>query len=129
VRRTGDGVRVVRKILLGRIEITADVADTDDTRRRGLMDRESLGPRAGMLFVFDEPARYPFWMRHVKMPLDIPWIDAAGRIVWMVESAPPCAAEPCLTYVPGAEASYVLEVEGGFARRHAVRAGDVVIIS
>lgn len=109
--------------------LTADVADTHETRARGLMFRESLGESEGMLFVFDAPRRYAFWMKHVRIPLDILWLDAAGRVVWIVEGAPPCLADPCPTYAPGASASRVLETAAGFARRHGVALGDTVSIS
>ncbi len=113
----GDGTRV-----------DVEVAETDAARARGLMFRDALGECRGMLFAFDVPRPYAFWMKNVRMALDIIWLDAAGRIVWIVESAPPCAAEPCPTYVPGAEASFVLEVAAGFARRHAVTRGSEVTL-
>ena len=108
--------------------IRADVADTDDARARGLM-HVPPSDAAAMLFVFDRPGRYAFWMKNVRMPLDIIWLDAQRRIVWMVDNAPPCAAEPCPMYAPGRNASYVLEVAGGFVRRHNVAVGDVVAIN
>ena len=113
----GDGTRV-----------NVEVADTDASRARGLMFRDALGRGEGMLFAFDVPGAYAFWMKHVRMPLDILWLDGAGRVVWIVESAPPCAADPCPTYVPGAAACYVLEVAAGFVRRHGVARGDAVTL-
>ena len=109
--------------------LAADVADTDEARARGLMFRDALAEDEGMLFVFETPQRYAFWMKNVRMPLDILWLDGRGRVVWLVESAPPCEADPCPTYVPGAKASSVLETAGGFARRHRVAVGDTVSIS
>ena len=117
--------------------IRADVADTEDARARGLMHPPSpsaparlavLAEDAGMLFVFDRPGRYAFWMKNVPMPLDIIWLDAERRIVWIAENAPPCAAEPCPMYAPGREASFVVEVAGGFVSRHRIAIGDIVLI-
>lgn len=109
--------------------LTADVAETDETRARGLMFRETLADDEGMLFVFEVPDRYRFWMKNVRMPLDILWLDVRGRVVWIVESAPPCDADPCPAYAPRAKASSVLETAGGFARRHGVAVGDVLSIT
>jgi uncharacterized membrane protein (UPF0127 family) len=113
----GDGTR-----------IRAEVADTDEARVRGLMFRAALGEHDGMLFVFDRPGRYPFWMKSVRVPLDIIWIDESCRIVWIVDSAPPCTREPCPMYDPPADASFVVEVAGGFVRRHGIAIGQAITI-
>ena len=108
--------------------VRADVADTEETRARGLMFRESLAEDEGMVFTFDKPRRYGFWMKNVRMPLDIIWLDERGRVVWIVDSAPPCDTDPCPMFVPTTKASFVVEVAGGFARRHGVAVGDTVTI-
>jgi uncharacterized membrane protein (UPF0127 family) len=108
--------------------VAVEVAATDEARARGLMFRDTLADSDGMLFVFEVARPYGFWMKNVRIPLDIIWLDDAGRIVWIVEEAPPCTKEPCPIYVPDARASYVLEVAGGFARTHGVAAGEVVTI-
>jgi uncharacterized membrane protein (UPF0127 family) len=108
--------------------VRVEVAATDAARARGLMFRERLAEDEGMLFTFDVPRRYGFWMKHVRVPLDIIWLDAGGRVVWIVESAPPCPAEPCPMYAPRVEASFVVELAAGFARRHGIAPGDTVTI-
>ena len=52
-----------------------EIADTEEERRKGLMFREALCEECGMLFVFDHPQKYGFWMKNVKIPLDIVYID------------------------------------------------------
>lgn len=114
----GDGTRVA-----------VEVARTADDRARGLMFRDALGEAEGMLFPFAVPRRYGFWMKNVRVPLDILWLDERQRIVWIVESAPPCRGDACDIYVPDAAASFVVEVRGGFVARHGVGRGDFVEIS
>jgi uncharacterized membrane protein (UPF0127 family) len=104
----------------------ASVADTDAARARGLMFRDTLRDDEGMLFVFGDSRRHPFWMRNVLIALDMIWVDDEGRIVWLVESAPPCVEEPCPIYTPQRPASSVIEVRAGFAKRHGIKAGDIV---
>jgi uncharacterized membrane protein (UPF0127 family) len=116
-------------IFAGGMRIGVEVAATDATRASGLMFRGPLADDEGMLFVFDAPGRYGFWMRNVRAALDIIWLDAASRVIWIVEGAPPCNAEPCPTYEPPADASFVIEVAGGFVRRHHVARGDIVTIN
>jgi uncharacterized membrane protein (UPF0127 family) len=67
-------------------------------------------------------------MKNVRVPLDIIWLDEGGRVVWIVERAQPCTAEPCPMYLPQENASMVLEVVGGFAQQHRLGLGDVVTI-
>jgi uncharacterized membrane protein (UPF0127 family) len=114
----GDGTRV-----------DVEIARTDEERERGLMFREALGEHEGMLFPFDVPRRYGFWMKDVRIALDIVWLDAAGRIVFIEANAQPCAGESCPMYWPEKKASFVLEVAGGFAERHGVALGDTVKIT
>ncbi len=80
-----------------------------------------------MLFVFDKPGRYGFWMYGMKFPLDIIWIEESLRIVHIVENAQPCS-NICETYEPPAEALYVIEVNAGFVEKYGLKVGDVVEI-
>lgn len=47
---------------------------------KGLMHRDSLGEDQGMLFLFEHPKRANFWMRNTRIPLDIGYFDATGRL-------------------------------------------------
>jgi uncharacterized protein len=109
--------------------VKVEVAASEAARARGLMFRDTLDERAGMVFPFAVPGRYPFWMKNVRIPLDIMWVDDADRIVWIVEQAPPCVADPCPMYTPGSDASYVIEVIGGFAAKHGIAVGDSVAVN
>ena len=116
-------------IFEGGTRVRVDVADTEAARARGLMFRDPLAEDEGMLFVFDRAGAYAFWMKNVRAPLDIIWVDESQRIVWIVQAAPPCPSEPCPTYAPPANASFVVEVTGGFVRRHGIAIGDTVAVS
>ena len=104
------------------------VARTAEEQERGLMDRDDLDGCDGMLFVFDEPDRYAFWMQGVRMPLDVTWLDRRRRIVALAENLLPCEAPPCPEYAPPAPARYVLEVPAGVLRDVGVRIGAVATI-
>jgi uncharacterized membrane protein (UPF0127 family) len=110
--------------------VTAEIADTDDKRQRGLMFREALDQNEGMIFIFDEPGFYPFWMKNTLISLDMLWVDVHGKIVSIAQSVPPCEADPCPSYPPiaGSSALYVVEVVAGFTRQHGVKVGDTLII-
>lgn len=107
-----------------RVEIAAD----DELRAQGLMYRDQLRPGTGMLFLFARDDEHGFWMKNTKIPLDMIWIGADRRIAGIRENVPPCVADPCPSYSPGAgvQSRYVLEVAGGVARQHGLKVGDAL---
>ncbi|HSL20055.1 MAG TPA: DUF192 domain-containing protein [Vicinamibacterales bacterium] len=108
--------------------VTVEIADTDAKRQRGLMFRERMAPGDGMIFLFDEPGNYPFWMKNTLIPLDMIWLDKDARIVWIAESVPPCKADPCPSYDHKGQALYVVEVVSGFAKQHKLKVGDKLVL-
>ncbi|MEM2963418.1 MAG: DUF192 domain-containing protein [Candidatus Anstonellales archaeon] len=111
-----------------KILLFVEIADTYEKRMRGLMYRESLPKGGGMLFVFEDSAPRIFWMKNTLIPLDIIFIDEEGAVVAIVENAQPCLVDPCKTYSSKENAKYVLEVEGGFARKNGVSVGSNIEI-
>ena len=109
--------------------IFVEVAITPEDRQRGLMERDLLEKDNGMLFVFSEEDTYSFWMKNMKISLDIIWINADGNVVYFVEGAPPCVQSPCQTYSPNADALYVLEVNPGVIDVLGIEENTEVIIS
>ena len=101
-----------------------ELARTPEETSQGLMFRESLAPRTGMLFLFTEPAVRPFWMKNTMIPLDIIWLDAEGRVVYISADTPPCKADPCPNYDPKVPAVTVLEIAGGLAKTEKVEVGS-----
>jgi len=106
--------------------IQAEVADTEAKRRLGLMFRESLPQDRGMLFIFDQPDLYSFWMKNCRFPLDMIWLDQNKRIVSVTSNAPPCLSDPCPTYQPKGKALYVIEAVAGFANENGLLPGTEV---
>lgn len=108
--------------------VRVEIADTPAKRQLGLMFREELRPSEGMVFIFEAPGYFPFWMKNTLIPLDMLWLDADRRVVSIAHAVPPCEADPCPSYPPdpGTTALYVVEVVAGFAREHHVSPGDVL---
>jgi uncharacterized membrane protein (UPF0127 family) len=111
--------------------VRVEIADTEAERSRGLMFRERLAEGDGMIFIFEEAGFYPFWMKNTLIPLDMLWLDRSGRVLSIAHAVPPCKADPCPTYPPepGTQALYVVEVVAGFAKKHNVKAGDVLTLN
>ena len=107
--------------------VQAEVVDTDAARQLGLMFRENLPEGRGMLFVFEDEGRYGFWMKNMRFPIDIIWIDKEKRVVDIKPDLYPCP-ESCEIFSPRDKALYALEVYAGFARRNKIEIGDKVSI-
>ncbi len=94
--------------------IQVEVAATPQARQRGLMGRTYLPADSGMLFVFEAPGRYCFWMHDTPLPLSIAFIDDTGRVVGFADMQPRTDTPHC----PPAEVRYALEVaQGSFLRQ------------
>jgi uncharacterized protein len=103
--------------------IHLDLAISDQERALGLMFRDSLPADRGMLFVFTQDDRWPFWMKNTFIALDLVWLDGAGTVVEVRADVQPCRNDPCPSYTPAAKGRAVLEVNSGFAKAHGIAAG------
>lgn len=113
--------RVVLKDAFGGLhQVDVEVAATPDTRTRGLMWRKELPAGQGMLFIFPEDEVQSFWMRNTLIPLDMIFINSAGKIVGIVERAEPRTLTGRSVGVPG---RYVLEVPGGWSQTMGITRG------
>ncbi len=101
-----------------------ELARTPEEQAQGLMFRESLPANTGMLFLFEEQAAHHFWMKNTMIPLDMIWMDASGKVVYVSADTPPCKADPCPTYGPDGPARQVLEIAGGMAAKERVTVGS-----
>ncbi len=105
----------------------AEVADTPETRERGLMFRDHLPKGGALLFIFEKAGPYTFWMKNCKFPIDIIWMDENKKIIHIAKDTPPCTSDPCPTYGPKQKkALYVLEVAAGFSKKENLRLGQPV---
>jgi uncharacterized membrane protein (UPF0127 family) len=107
--------------------LLADISVTDEQRAKGLSVKDGLTENEAMLFVFDNEAEHTFWMKDMKFPIDIIWIDSDKTIVHIEHNLQPCGyGVLCPTYKPGQDSLYVLETVGGFAEKHDVVQGTRV---
>jgi uncharacterized membrane protein (UPF0127 family) len=107
------------------LTVEAELAATDETRTRGLMERPSLPADQGMLFIFEAPQPLSFWMFNTLIPLDIIFADERRRIIAIHASVPPCQPpRRCPTYGSNGPSQFVLEVNGGTTAKTGIRIGD-----
>lgn len=103
--------------------IDIEVAESDREQQRGLMFRQSLGDNEGMLFPYPTPREITMWMRNTFIPLDMIFIRGDGIIHRIATDTEPFSE----TIIPSqGEATAVLEMKAGSARRLGLKAGDRV---
>jgi uncharacterized membrane protein (UPF0127 family) len=112
----------ISPIMLGSAKLTALIADTDALRAQGLSGRSSLPTDTGMLFAFQTPGTYGFWMKDMQFPLDLIWISPEKEIIAIDENATPETYPKA--FLPPAPISYVVELPAGFALAHSLKVGQ-----
>ncbi|HNX80831.1 MAG TPA: DUF192 domain-containing protein [Candidatus Omnitrophota bacterium] len=113
------------RVCIKKMCVRVEIADTRLKRAEGLMLKKSLSAGKGMLFIFPKEWRYSFWMKNMKFPLDIIWVNRQKQVVWLFPNARPCTFD-CVSVYPDKPALYVLEVPAGSIKRYAIQEGDRV---
>lgn len=116
-----DDGRAVLHTRKGDFSFAIEIADTPQSRERGLMFRQSLAPDAGMLFDFRSPEPVQFWMVNTFIPLDMVFIAADGTVRTVHANARPQDPTPIPSGVP---VRFVLEIAGGRAAEIGLQPGD-----
>ncbi len=111
-------------IQLGNKTFVLEIAHTASARERGLMKRDSIPSDHGMIFVFPDQQPLSFWMKNTRIPLDIIYIDGAGKVV-AVKRMKPYALTPVPSPRP---AKWAIELNEGAAQSAGVKVGDVIEI-
>jgi uncharacterized membrane protein (UPF0127 family) len=100
------------------------VSDTEASRVAGLSGRASLVKGSAMLFVFDEPDTYGFWMKDMKFPIDIIWLDENNKIVY-IEKSVSIDSYP-EQFFPPEKSLYVIEANAGFSDENKLEVGNIL---
>ena len=107
----------------GNFAFNIEIADTEQSRDRGLMFRQSLAPDAGMLFDFFDDQPVEFWMVNTFIPLDMVFIASNGIVKTVHANARPQDPTPIPSGVP---VEFVLEIPGGRAAEIGLAPGDTL---
>jgi len=114
-------------VRIGAAMVRADVASTEAAREQGLAGRAGLAEDRGMLFVYRDHRERTYWMKGMRFPIDIVWIDR-GRVTGVEPSVPVPTDENLTIYPSRAPADRVLEVRAGWAARQRVKRGARVLV-
>ena len=101
-----------------------EIADTEDTRIKGLMWRENIPFGKGMFFVWEREAYRNFWMKNTPAPLDILFFDKDGMLINVAENTQPFSLENIQSIRP---AQYVLELITGSSFKFNIYEGSKIL--
>lgn len=91
--------------------LKVEVAATEAAREQGLSGRAGLEAGHGMLFIFPESGLYGFWMKDMKFPIDVVWLDEDKKVIDIARNLQP-SSFPQVFYPP-VPVKYVLETNPG----------------
>lgn len=111
------------------VTVSLMVADEPDERQSGLMHREELANRTGMVFVYGDPQQVSFWMKNTLIPLDMIFVASNGTVLNVQHASPQpnASGSELKTYPSDGEAKYVVELPRGFANRTGVGPGTELV--
>lgn len=109
---------------INNVDLYVELADTPEKRVQGLSGRKELKNDRGMLFVFDKPNTYSFWMKDMNFPIDIIWIGEDLKITDITHNAKP-ESYPKI-FQPKKPAKYVIEVNSGWNFKNGIQIGMIV---
>lgn len=105
------------------LEVAKDAVDI----QIGLMYRKHMPDDHGMIFLMGKPAKeVSFWMKNTLIPLDMLFVDDAGRIAHIHPNAIPQDLTAIPSRVPVVA---VIELNGGMAAKRGISVGDKVVYS
>ena len=113
---------VTIEIRLGQTSYQVELALTPAQRRKGLMYREQIASNAGMLLVYPKSGDHRVWMKNMRIPLRVLWIDDRFKVLHIMRLAP-CQLSPCPVFSAPVPARYILELSDD---NHKVEPGDIV---
>ena len=115
--------KIYIKAYSGVVVFSLELAKTVSEKQKGLMGREKLNERSGMLFLYGKPHQAAFWMKNTIIPLDIIFISSSGKINHIHHNAKPFSTK---SISGGFDILAVLEINGGMATLEGIKIGDIV---
>ena len=103
--------------------LTAEVADTEELRTRGLMFRHFLPDDKAMLFDYQNPRPVAMWMKNTNISLDMLFIREDGTIAAIAENTVPQSLDTISVQEP---VRGVLEMAAGTVKKLGLRPNDKV---
>ncbi|MDN5835246.1 MAG: DUF192 domain-containing protein [bacterium] len=104
--------------------VTGPTSKDDKTNRLALVPK--LDPVNALLIKYDHNNRWPVYMKDVKEPIDIVWLDSKKEVVSIVKNAQ-LDAVPYKAHEPTQKARYVVELVAGTVDKKAISPGQAAM--
>jgi len=111
-----------RQLNLNGEDYLLEIARSANQRKHGLMYRDHLDKRQGMLFIYPDPGDHRIWMKNTLIPLTVIWLDKNEKIIG-IKKLSPCVSDPCPSYGISKPSKYVLELDSG---SHSLKPGQSI---
>lgn len=95
------------------VTLHCKVLSSINAKKLGYMYKPSITPYECLIFVYKKPSTQAFYMKNVKFPLDIIFLDKDLKILSVVNNAPACNKEECPLYFAPKAYQVVIEMKGG----------------
>ncbi len=102
------------------------VVENKEDLARGLSGMPSLEPTEGMLFIFDQPDYHGIWMKDMRFPIDIMWLDSNRKIIYRKENVHPDTYPE--SFEPPNKARFVIETNAHYMSTFDIQVGDTADI-
>lgn len=112
-----------KRIVMGSNNYCLYLANTETERQSGLSNKEIL-PNEGMVFTFDQPGFYKFWMKDMNYSLDFVYLNS-DLVVDIKENISPSTYPNTFSSV--APANKIIELKAGEIKKSNVKKGDKII--
>lgn len=99
-------------LLIGDGSLKTRLALDEESRTKGLSGVSGLADDQAFLMVYPRDGLWQIWMKEMKFPIDIVWLNSDKKIVYIVKNADP-ALGMTKTYTPKEKARYVVELPAG----------------
>ena len=104
--------------------VAAEIAEKQEDRNHGFMERKNIPDGTGMLFVFEKDQILSFWMKNTPHPLSIAYIDSKGKIRDIYDMTPYSLS----SIISTVSVRYALEVPQGWYKKNGITVGDTVVL-
>lgn len=105
---------------------TAEVAYTQASRERGLGGVNALDADKAMILAFPSDGQWPIWMKDMRTSIDIIWLDADKKVVYIVKNVSPDSGTDVM-YTPKVDARYVVELAAGTVEKQHIVVGRAAV--
>lgn len=91
--------------------------------QKGLSGTDKLPEGRAMVFVFPNDGKWGIWMKDMKYPIDIVWLNSDREVVHTVRNAQP-SSYPKTIFKPDVDSRYVIELPSGTIERTGITKGE-----